>query len=172
MNHEPEKLKHGQALAIQWVVFALQKLSLDVKRDGRLSRSLLGDAKTTSGADGLETLALGCKYVVNFVLPFAIELSLKSLITKEKIIPLQIHDLLLLFDSLPLNLQGKLESRYHQLSEKSFANDCKCFRQLLIDHKVDFVNWRYLDEMDILKNEEIKLQYALTSVLDVFNDSE
>jgi hypothetical protein len=64
-----QKLRHGQALAMQWVAFALQKIIVDVRHDGHITSALLDGAKNIGGEERLDTLALGCNYVVNFVLP-------------------------------------------------------------------------------------------------------
>lgn len=163
-----EKLRHGQALAMQWVAFAMQKISTDVKSGGKITESLLGDATTIKGTSGLETLSIGCVYVTNFVLPLAIELSLKALIEKEGKTYPQTHNLLKLFNLLSLKTQNILEIQYHSHSENNLAGSCECLRELLENHQQDFEGWRYLDEASTLKREEFKLQYALTTILDIY----
>jgi len=153
---------------MQWVAFAMQKISADVNSGGTITGSLLGDATTIKGTSGLKTLSVGCMYVTNFVLPLAIELSLKALIEKEGNTYPQTHNLLKLFNLLSSKTQNILETQYHLHSENDLVGTCKCFKELLENHQQDFEEWRYLDEASKLKREEFKLQYALTTILDIY----
>lgn len=68
---------------LQWVAYALQKMSLDIKNNDRVTKNLIRNVKSVSGSNNLSILAIGCDYVERFILSFAIELVLESLILKE-----------------------------------------------------------------------------------------
>ena len=161
-----QKIRHGQALAMQWVAFALQKLSLDADSGGEKSGLLLGYQNSVDKTDGFKTLAIGCNYVIGFVLPLAIELALKSFIAKENSFPPKIHNLSKLFAKISSSSRNKIERKYAELTDNV---DINSFSKLLGDHSNDFEDWRYLDNAEILKREEIKLQYSLSAILEVYN---
>lgn len=160
-----EKLRHGQALAMQWVVYSLQKMNSDIKNNGGVTKNLIGDAKSVNGSNDLDTLATGCDYVVNFVLPFAIELALKSLLLKEGKTAGRIHGLLDLYNKLPESTRNSLQDNYI----KNQKVERITFEKLLDNHKDDFINWRYLENAELLNKDEKKMQLALCSILDIYN---
>ncbi|WP_312648989.1 HEPN domain-containing protein [Aminipila sp.] len=160
-----KNLRQGQALAMQWVIYALQKLNLDIKNNGGVSKALRGDAKSASGSNDLDVLSIGCDYVVNFILPFALELALKSLLLKEGQNADRIHGLINLYNNLPESTRNALEDNYFkEQNVKSIT-----IEKLLDNHKDDFINWRYLDNSESLKKNEKEMQLALCSILDICN---
>lgn len=106
------ELRRCQALSMQWVAFALQKIVADARSGGVISRVLLRDARSESGGEPIDTLRVGCSYVLGFVLPLALELGLKSLLLKSAITPPLKHDLLNLFDLLPDQVKKVVELEY------------------------------------------------------------
>lgn len=58
----------------------------DINRNnGKVVKELLCNVKTVTGSTSYEALEIGCLYACNFLLPFAIELALKSLLMKCEI---------------------------------------------------------------------------------------
>lgn len=165
-----KELLHGQALAMQWVGFAMQKIMEDVKVGGTKTQQLLGNAKTVGNNSGIETLSLGCSYVVNFVLPFTIELALKALLTKENVNSGNIHDLLDLYNNLPEQIKSNLDAQYQSLSANGTTSGSQSLlKNLLKEHRKDFVSWRYLENVENLKRDEKEMQFAICAILDIYN---
>jgi len=117
----------------------------------------------------LDTLAIGCLYVVNFVLPFAIELSIKAILAKEGKDSKFVHDLFMLYK--------ELSEETKQLIQNEYIKQCRCcefheidsFENLIIEHKTDFVGWRYLDNAENLKRNDKKMQIAICALLEIYN---
>jgi hypothetical protein len=164
-----KKLFHGQALAMQWVGFALQKLIVDVKAGGSITNQLIVNAKSVSGNDALNTLALGCSYVVNFVLPFSLELALKSLLIKGGNEPKFIHDLLDLYNGFSADMKLKLQNEYSNQLEIVGLDKTESLEELLSAHRNDFKDWRYLENTEKLMREEKEMQAAISAILEIDN---
>jgi hypothetical protein len=166
-----QKVRHGQAMVIQMVSFLLQKIILDIDMGGKYTAELLGNARSVGGQLNLKTYETGCTYVVNFLLPLTIELSLKSLILKEKKKPLKEHNLTLLFNQISESSQEMIEREYHVGTRTLPFKDCECVRKLFNNHKTDFEAWRYMDAAEKLsQREEIKLQYTISAILTVYEN--
>ena len=166
---DKNKLLHGQALSMQWVVFALQKIIADVESGGGITNQLLDYAKTADGKDGLKPLALGCTYVANFILPFTIELALKSLILKEGKNPNNIHDLIDLYNELSDSIKLELHIDYLNQLKDGGNFITESLRELFERNRKDFANWRYLDNPTSLSSDTIKMQIAISSLLKICN---
>lgn len=102
---------------LQWTSFCLQKIVADIAQGGLITRQLIGDAKNTGSTSPLDTISLGSKYVLNFIIPLSIELALKALIIKEGEQPDNIHDLSALYDKLPDDLKEQIEQNFLQKSD-------------------------------------------------------
>ena len=160
---------HGQALAMQWVGFALQRLITDMDDGGKVTLQLLGQAKDVTGNNGLQPLHIGCYNVVNFVLPFALEVGLKSLLIKDGKAIEFTHDLAKLYNSLSETLKNKLEDEFPNQRKIGGSTETSLLLNLLVDHKDDFVGWRYLGNPENLKREENEMQFALSTILVVYD---
>jgi hypothetical protein len=166
MEDDKAKLLHGQALALQWVGFAMQKLTVDVSAGGSATKQLPGDA-IRSNKD-LDTLALGCTYTVNFVLPFAAELGFKALITKEGQRFERIHELLDLYTSLSQDTRQKLQREFENQRQLVGSSEIRPFEDILAIHNSDFPRWRYLTRAETLQKEEKELHVVISTILVVY----
>lgn len=163
------ELLHGQSLAMQWVGLALQKIIADVDIGGDITKQLMGSAKSVDKGDGLDTLAIGCNYVVNFVLPFAAELALKALIIREGKEPHFSHNLSDLYNKLSESTKLQLQNKFTVHCKIDSAHTTRKLEDFFAAHKKDFVDWRYLDEAKKVKKEEKEMQLAICAILDVYN---
>ncbi len=165
-------LRRGEALAIQWVAFALQKISAD-ENQGSSMKEILGEAKTVGGQEGADIALLGFKWTLNIVLAFATELALKALSAKETGHHEHDHNLLRLFDELSTETQHKLEIEYQKQQRTSSSTAGETLRQLLECHKDDFVKWRYLDDCpEDLITDANNLQFAICAMLEIYEHSD
>lgn len=154
-------LRRGQAMSLQWVAYFLEKVKLDIeKNNGNLTKEILGNATAVNGKVDYDSLKIGCSYGLNFILPFALELGLKSLLEKEGIPYRRIHKLDELFDLLPDKVRLRIEIRYYRAS-KNKTN----VRVFLIKFSNNFVNARYLDNPVDLEYDSHNMQLILCSVL-------
>ena len=148
----------------------LQTAKADLLYNDSLTKQLLKNVKAVNGKEDLGALKIGCDYVAGFVLPLALELSLKSLILKGKIQPKGTHNLVTLFNSLSNTVKNSLSKKYCEITDLDYQNNKLAFKKLLESHKNDFEGWRYLDEAEKITNEFIKLQYAICTVLDIYSE--
>ena len=156
-----ENLMHGQAIAMQYVVYLLQKITADGGRDALAS--LLRNVRSVGGTEVTATTLLGCVWATNIVAALAVEFTLKALLRKECGRYKHTHDLLELYEALPDAVQALLENEFSRLSSGSLC-------ALLAKHREDFVRWRYLDrDVEFLKSECTGLQLAICTILDVHN---
>ncbi|WP_189318537.1 HEPN domain-containing protein [Flavobacterium sp. LM5] len=170
MNKTQKKNRlHGQSLAIQWVGKALQNVIVDVQAGGSIAHQLMGNDKSMDGGNGLETLALGCDYVMNFVLPFSLELALKSLLIKDGKEPRHTHDLFKLYDELSDEMKAKLQKEYFNHLRIAGFNETESLNELLLKHRKSFELGRYLENPEKMKNDEEKLQLAIYTVLGIID---
>ena len=155
-------LLHGQAIAMQYVVYLLQMMAT---HEGISAlTSLLRNVRSVGGTEVVTTTSLGCNWASNILSSLTVELALKALLLKESGHYKHTHDLLELYSSLPDRVQARLECEYAERCTRSL-------RELFVVHREDFVKWRYLDEdVDSLQSENIELQYAICTILDVHND--
>lgn len=160
-----EKLRYGQALSIQWLTFTMDRMMKDINRESYVTKQLIGDAKSIDGNDGINSLYLGCEITINFLLPFSIELALKAMLENEGINPKKIHGIYDLYEKLPSNIKRDLNNDFLFVKEiKNIA-----FDDLLKIHNKDFIEWRYLDNTSINNMHKAELQYALCTILDIYN---
>lgn len=166
-----EKLRHGQALAIQWVTFLLQKVVEDIDNGGEKTRELIGNAQSVGKFNDLKTIALGYHYVLGSALPLAIELALKALLLKEGVTPRRTHDLLSLYSGLPELTRTMLQDKFQTLDEIDGYSERMSL--ILENHRTDFPDWRYLDSAGkLFKEENKKLQIAICTLLEIYNSSD
>ncbi|MGL5210604.1 hypothetical protein [Cetobacterium sp.] len=152
-------LRRGQAMSLQWVAYFLEKVKLDIeKNNGNLTKEILGNATAVNGKVDYDSLKIGCSYGLNFILPFALELGLKSLLEKEGIPYRRIHKLDELFDLLPNEVRLRIN---YKVSQNKIN-----IRMFLIKFSNNFVNARYLDNPVDLEYDSHNMQLILCSVLD------
>ncbi len=163
-------LRHGQAIAMQYVGYLLQRLP-EEKNQKYLS-GLLENVTLEGGGNGIEQTRLGCNWVVNIVMALTVEFALKALLIKNRVAPHNRHDLLKLYTQLSLETRNQLENKFRTFIENGEVIGTDSLCQLLTSHKDDFVDWRYLDkEPENLISECRELQFAVLAILDVY-DSE
>ena len=164
-EHCEERLRHGQSLAMQWVSFSLQKIIADIESGGVKTNQLLDSTKDISAKSPLETIRTGSKYVLNFIIPLSIELALKAFLAKEGKEPDRTHDLFNLYNKLSKPTKRRIE---HDFSTQKINPDSS-FKDLLIKHRSDFEDWRYLDNPEAIQTDDKELQIALCSILSIYN---
>jgi hypothetical protein len=162
-------------MSLQWVTYLLSMAEKDINiNDGKVVKELLCDTKTITGSTSYEALEIGCLYVCNFLLPFAIEIALKSLLMKCEIKYSKKgqdgHNLEKLFEQLKKDkykrdLQTKIQRKYKESSD-SLSDSIK---DILLQHKLDFPQWRYLDNPQNLSVETKKLQFVLCAILEIYD---
>ncbi|MDE0460021.1 MAG: hypothetical protein OXI15_22255 [Chromatiales bacterium] len=163
MTSQPTNLRHGQAMAMQYVAFLLQKLTLPEGRPA-LERLLRG-VTDAGGGSPLRVAALGCTWVMHVAAPLGVELALKALLQSDGR-DCWGHDLVALYDKLPDPVRDRVEAEYRSLNEGML-------RELLVVHKDDFVKWRYLDKWPLPSASAVRdLQFAICAVLNVYNSGQ
>ena len=158
----------GQALAMQYVGFLLEKASKIEKTD--VLRQLLDNVTKVDGRDGVPMARLGCTWAGNVIMAFTTELALKALLAKSAIEPPRTHDLLVLYKRLSPETQKKLESVFKLPIKERKVVGVDSLNQLLAVHKDDFAGWRYLDkDLENLKAGHHDLQFAVWAILEVYS---
>ena len=98
----------------------------------------------------LEVFGFGVSSI--FLRAFAAEVALKALYMQETgSDPDHTHDLLSLFEDLKSTTQTSVEQRFERIRNDKIANgsysgETAPLRQVLANHKNDFLEWRYLHE--------------------------
>ena len=168
-KHTPNRLRHGQALALQYAAQVL----INVNREPQLVHHVLSSTRLKA-RNAVETATLGCSYAARIMSPFIVELALKALIAKHNYDQAEgTHRLCCLFDALrPRNLQHELNHDFENIKRSEIPGETRSLREILVDHDNDFPGWRYLDDAKQLHTDEIDiLQYVASSVLNVYNNS-
>ncbi|GAA0742110.1 hypothetical protein [Clostridium oceanicum] len=170
-----KELLNGQAMSLQWATYLLSMAEKDINiNDGKVVKKLLCNAKTVTGSMSYEALEMGCLYASNFLLPFAIELALKSLLKKCQIKYSKKgqdgHNLEKLFEQLKQDkckrdIQTKIQRKYENLSDGISGS----IKDILFQHKLDFTQWRYLDNPKNLRVQTKKLQFVLCAILEIYD---
>ena len=102
---------------------------------------------------------------MNVAAPFGVELALKALLQREGRDSWR-HDLVCLYDQLPDPVRDRVEAEYRSLNQGTL-------RELLVAHKDDFVEWRYLDKWPPPSASAVRdLQFAICAVLNVYNSGQ
>lgn len=163
MTSQPTNLCHGQAMAMQYVAFLLQKLTLPEGQPAL--EHLLRGVTNAGGGSPLPIAALGCTWVMHVAAPLGVELALKALLQSESRDSWG-HDLVALYDELPNPVRDRVEAEYRSLNQGTL-------RRLLAAHKDDFVEWRYLDKWPLPSESAVRdLQFAICAVLNVYNSAQ
>ncbi len=164
----PNRLRHGQALALQYAAQVL----INVNREPQLVQRVLSPAQL-GAENAVQTTTLGCNYAARIVLPFIVEVALKALIAKHSNDQAEgTHRLCRLHDALPANLQDELNRDFESTKCSQVPEETRSLRAVLVDHDNDFPEWRYLDDAEQLVAAPIDtLQYVACSVLNVYNNS-
>lgn len=164
----PNRLRHGQALALQYAAQILK----NVNREPQLVHRVLSSAQLNAEI-AVKSTILGCNYAARIVLPFIVELALKALIAKHRNDQAEgTHHSYRLHDALPANLQDELNCDFENVKRSQIPEETRSLREILIDHVNDFPDWRYLDDPEHLHADSIDgLQYVACSVLNVYNSS-
>ncbi|MDE0692004.1 MAG: hypothetical protein OXI55_07130, partial [Gammaproteobacteria bacterium] len=161
-----QRLRHGQALALQYAAQVL----INSQREPQIIRRVLSGAQLAA-TNAVSTTALGCTYAARMLLPFVVELALKALIAKHNNDQEAWgHRLSKLYDKLPPNVQVELERDFEQIRRTEFPVETRTARRILADHDNDFPEWRYLDDPSELVSGSVDtLQYVACGVLNVYN---
>ena len=163
MTSQPTNLRHGQAMAMQYVAFLLQKITLPEGRPA-LEHVLRG-VTNAGGGSPVSIAALGCTWMMHVAAPLGVELALKALLQREGQDSWG-HDLVALYDELPDPVRDRVEAEYRSLNQGTL-------RDLLVAHKDDFVEWRYLDKWPLPSASAVRdLQFAICAVLNVYNSGQ
>lgn len=167
-----KEILHGQALSMQWVGYALNKISTDINAGGDISKQLLDSVKSLDKIEGLKALSIGCNYVINFLLPFTLELSLKALLAKEGIEPNPKHNFLIHYNRFSGKMKQRLQNEYSNQCKLGGCHETGSLVQLLTVHQNDFVDWRYLENAEKLKREEKEMHIAIYTILEIYSSRE
>lgn len=164
----PNRLRHGQALALQYGAQVL----INVNREPQLVQRVLSPAQLQT-ENAVETTTLGCNYAARVVLPFIVELALKALVAKHNNDQAEeTHRLCRLHDALPANLQDAVNCDFDNTERSQIPEETRSLRKVLLDHDNDFPDWRYLEDTEQLLADPIDaLQYVACSVLNVYQNS-
>lgn len=164
----PNRLRHGQALALQYAA----QILINVSREPQLVQRVLSPAQLNA-KNAVRTTTLGCNYAARIVLPFIVEVALKALIAKHSNDQAEgTHRLCRLHDALPADLQDELNRDFENTKCSQVPEEARSLREVLVDHDNDFPDWRYLDDAEHLLAAPIDvLQYVACSVLNVYNSS-
>lgn len=161
------RLRHGQALALQYAAQAL----INLDRNPSLVPRVLSPGQLNA-ENAVETGRLGCTYAARILLPFVVELGLKALVAKHNNDQAKpTHHLCELHDALPPELRNALSDDFERIKFSETPTETRSLRQILIDHDNDFADWRYLDDAgSLVATPILTLQYVASSVLNVYND--
>ena len=166
-KNTPNKLRHGQALALQYAIQVL--LNVSKGGSGLVCQILTPDQLTANNS--VNTTALGCTYATRIILPFVLELALKGLIAKyNKDWAPTTHNLSCLYNTLSENLRNELNLDFENIKSSCIPDEIRSLSEIIYNHNLDFENWRYLDKAEDLMTDDIYiLQYIICSVLNVYN---
>ena len=167
MAQQAHNLRHGQAIALQYAAQVL----LNAREPQIVRRALSGEQLAATNA--VSTAALGCEYATRLLLPFVVEIALKALIGKYNNDQRAWgHHLSELYDKLPLNVRVELEHDFAHIKGTEIPAETRSVRNILVDHHLDFPNWRYLDDQSTLANGPSDvLQYVACAILNVYNST-
>ena len=170
-EENPKKLRHGQALSMQWVSYLIGMIYEDTLQGGSSTKALLKGARSVGGGFPIKAWNLACLNALNVFLPFTMELALKSLLTERK----RSHDLLALYKALPINTQNKIEDEFQKLKQENGFREGQLIT-LLESHRQDFERWRYLDDKDLKglvhsEDDWKEMHYGVCAILNVYNSS-
>lgn len=167
-RHTPNRLRHGQALALQYAA----QILINVNRDPRLVQRVLSPAQLNA-RNAVEATALGCHFATRIVSPFIVEVALKALIAKHNNDQAEgTHHLCELHDALHREQRRELNLDFESVKRSQVPEETRSLREVLVDHDNDFPDWRYLDDAERLLADPIDtLQYVACSVLNVYNSS-
>ncbi|MFV0421069.1 HEPN domain-containing protein [Oleidesulfovibrio sp.] len=157
------KLRHGQAMSMQWVGYLLRQVIADIDHGGANTINILKHARSVDSSTGLIPLKAGCTYVEQFFLAFAIELGLKALLLDEGVAPPFKHDLSYLYNTLTKDTKERLQTAMDSMAP---TLDMSIFFQT---HKDDFINWRYLENIELQETAPQELHLVICAILDVYN---
>ena len=94
------KRRHVQAIAMQYVVNLLQRITEGKNR--KYLSGLLENETSEGGGNVIHQTHLGCTWAVNILVALTAEFALKALLIKNGVVSPNKHDLLELFTLLPL----------------------------------------------------------------------
>ena len=161
------KRRHGQAIAMQYVVNLLQIITAG--KNQKYLSGLLENVTSEGGGNVIYQTHLGCTWAINILVALTAEFALKALLIKKEVTPPHRHDLLELYALLPPDTRNQLEEKFRISIENGEVVGTESLCQLMALHKDDFVNWRYLDkEPEHLIPECRELQFAVHAILDVY----
>ena len=168
-RNTPNRLRHGQALALQYAA----QILINVNRGGpQIIQGVLSPAQL-GAENAVKTATLGCRHAARIMLPFIVELALKALIARHGNDQAQrTHRLTRLYDALPVKLENKLNCDFETVKRSDIPGETRSLREILLDHDNDFHDWRYLDDPENLLVDSIyTLQFVACSVLNIYNNN-
>ena len=149
----------GQARSLLWAAGHLQ--------------DLLNVAVKVPNPDPLQTS--GCFFSAILLRAFAAEVALKGLYAQETGKEAdRIHDLSKLFRELRPATRNFLNQRFQRIRQRTPAYDGrpKTIEQVLVDHKDDFVDWRYVfEKQDDCHVELLDLEPAVEAIIEEYAEN-
>lgn len=149
----------GQARSLLWAARHLQ--------------DLLNVAAKAPNPDPLQTS--GCFFSAILLRAFAAEVALKGLYSQETgQEAARSHDLSKLFRKLQPATRSSLDQRFQRIWQGTPTYDGrpKTIEQVLVDHKDDFVDWRYVFEKQGDSHVELlDLEPAVEAIIEEYSDN-
>lgn len=159
--------RQGHAIALQHAAAVLTRMA---NKPNRLMSLGLESARTR---ESTEAAALGCLFAARILCPLIVELALKALIdrTNDDDAP-RTHDLSDLFEQLSLDIQETISQEFDRIKrEHYYLEDERTLKQVFLDHRLEFVGWRYLDRPDDLAGIRLEtFNYAICAILNIYED--
>ena len=160
-------IRQGHAIALQYAAAVLTRMANEPKR-----LMSLGLESVRTGESN-EAAALGCLLAARILCPLIVELALKALIarTNGDDTPAT-HDLNKLFVLLPLDIQETISREFDRIKQENlYLEDERTLEQVFLDHRSDFVGWRYLDSPKDLAGIRLEtFHYAICAILNIYED--
>ena len=151
-------LAMGQAKSLLWAANHMQ--------------DLLNVVAKVPNPDPLQ--ASGCFFSAILLRAFAAEVALKGLYSQETGNEADwVHDLSKLFQELQSTTRKSLERRFQRIRQRSSIYDRRAttMEQVMVDHKGDFVHWRYVFEQRGDRHVELlDLEPVVEAIIEEYSD--
>ena len=150
------RLRRGQAIALQHVVFLPQNAQAD---EAGLAK-LLNNATTLTGEQTRNVTMLGLCWSINFLVVLTVEFAPKALLVKEIEDHYKTHGLSYLYSKLPSLVRNRLQAEYSNLDPVQ-----EDLVALLTEHGNDSERWTYLEGSIERRSEAMDMQLAACAIL-------